>query len=605
MLAHLIGNMSCNLLILVGLTYLLSLLEVARPGFRTFCLGAPFGLAMGGIASVLMLASFDTSDGLLIDLRSVAIVMSGFLGGPLAAVVATVVATPIRFTLGDANVALVGFAMPAIALLGVAAWALGVAASLRNLLALGLVLALLRPAIILFAQWMGWLDASITYAFLTTTLPITAIFYPLGIVAMGSLLRFEGGRVGKAAGLQSENRVLAGRDARYRAIFESSSVAMMWMEKDGRVLRVNQRMADFLGYSICELENMHYEDLLAPEDREDYFRVRAKQAETGLPPKDRERRYLRKDGTFVWGLRSTAVVHPDTDESVHKFVMVQDITEQRSAEQQIRFQAELLESVEEVVIGTDMAGSIIFWNRFAEKLCGLPAHAVIGRNIMDVLPSIKGQFEPAEISARFEAGESWSGDISLERQNGSSVLLRAASSPVKDESGTPVAIVTVATDITEERRWQLALVEEQRTLAVLNRTAANLNDELDLSALMQAVTDAGAELTGAEFGALFSGKRPQDDHFELYALSGIDRPSFEALPLPIEDGVVGPILNDEQMFRWDDVTKDQKYAEAISELYAAIRRAAHPQLPCGSFAVAFGRGDRRTILRPQRTGSLR
>ncbi len=245
--------------------------------------------------------------------------------------------------------------------------------------------------------------------------------------------------------------------------------------------------------------------------------------------------------------------------------MVQDITEQRSAEQQIRFQAELLESVEEVVIGTDMAGSIIFWNRFAEKLCGLPAHAVIGRNIMDVLPSIKGQFEPAEISARFEAGESWSGDISLERQNGSSVLLRAASSPVKDESGTPVAIVTVATDITEERRWQLALVEEQRTLAVLNRTAANLNDELDLSALMQAVTDAGAELTGAEFGALFSGKRPQDDHFELYALSGIDRPSFEALPLPIEDGVVGPILNDEQMFRWDDVTKDQKYAEAISE----------------------------------------
>ena len=57
------------------------------------------------------------------------------------------------------------------------------------------------------------------------------------------------------------------------------------------------------------------------------------------------------------------------------------------------------------------------------------------------------------------------------------------SSPVKDENGAPVAIVTVAADVTEEKRSQLALIEEQRTLAILNRTAAKLNAEHDLSAL--------------------------------------------------------------------------------------------------------------------------
>ncbi len=557
-------GMSCNLLILVGLTYLLSRLEVARPAFRTALWGGPFGVAMGGIAVILMLASFEARGGFLLHLSSAPLVMAGLLGGPLAAIIAAALATSVRLAMGGANHVLIGMIMPLFAAFGVVAWAMGIGTSLRGLLAIGVALAMLRPMLILITRWTGWLDPAAAHSLFTDILPFTSLFYPAGVVAMGSLLRFEGRRAGQTAGLRSELRELAERDARYSAIFESSSVAMIWMEKDGRILSANQSMCDFIGHTACELEVMRYEDLLAPEDREDYFRVRAEQAATGLPPKDSVRRYRRKDGTCAWGLRSTAVVRSNADESTYKFVMIQDITEQKNGEEKIRFQAELLESVEEAVIATDMNGSIIFWNRFAEKLCGWSARVVSGRNIVALLPSIKGQFEATDLRARLAAGESWSGDLVLERRDASTILLHASCSPVKNEHGTPVAIVTVATDITEERRSQLALLEEQRTLAVLNRTAGKLNAELDLSALMQAVIDASVELIGAEFGALFSGKRRQDDHFELYALSGIDRQSFEALPLPIEDEVVGPILNDEKIFRWEDITQDSKYAEALA-----------------------------------------
>ena len=237
--------------------------------------------------------------------------MSGLLGGPLAAIVATATATAVRFTMGEGNPGLIGVAMSASAAVGILAWAMGIGTSLRSLLAVGVVLAALRPAFVLLAGWLGWLDPTTAHSFLTETLPLTSLFYPAGVVIMGSLLHFEGRRDGQTAGLQSENRALAERDARYRAIFESSSVAMIWMEDDGRILLANKRMCDFTGYSASEMESVHYADLLAPDDREDYFRVRAEQQATGLPPKDRERRYRRKDGTFVWGLRSTALVHPD------------------------------------------------------------------------------------------------------------------------------------------------------------------------------------------------------------------------------------------------------------------------------------------------------
>ena len=58
----------------------------------------------------------------------------------------------------------------------------------------------------------------------------------------------------------------------------------------------------------------------------------------------------RKGGGVFWGLRSVTRLQASPDEPVHKFVMIQDITEQKEAEDKIRFQAELLESVEQGVI---------------------------------------------------------------------------------------------------------------------------------------------------------------------------------------------------------------------------------------------------------------
>ena len=156
------------------------------------------------------------------------------------------------------------------------------------------------------------------------------------------------------------------------------------------------------------------------------------------------------------------------------------------------------------------------------------------------------------------------GEFSIHRRDGSTLLAQVTNSPVRDDDGKLLGNVAVLADVTDEKRAQLALLEEQRVLGVLNRTAAKLNAELEMTALLQAVTDGGVELTGAEFGALFSGRiSPENDHFELYALAEIDRQSFEALPLPREDGVVGPLLNDSRIFRFADVTQDPVYAGSI------------------------------------------
>jgi PAS domain S-box-containing protein len=75
--------------------------------------------------------------------------------------------------------------------------------------------------------------------------------------------------------------------------------------------------------------------------------------------------------------------------------------------------------------------------------------------------------------------------------------------PSLDDDGEVTEWVGVHTDITEERARDDALHESNETLEVLNKTGGAIAAELDLEQLVQMVTDAGVELTGAKFGAFF------------------------------------------------------------------------------------------------------
>jgi two-component sensor histidine kinase/integral membrane sensor domain MASE1 len=106
------------------------------------------------------------------------------------------------------------------------------------------------------------------------------------------------------------------------------------------------------------------------------------------------------------------------------------------------------------------------------------------------------------------------------------------------------------------------LREEREALEVLNRTGAAIAAELDLDAAVQAVTDAGVALSGAEFGAFFYNVTdPGGDSYMLYALSGAPRAAFERFGQPRATGVFAPTFAGEGPVRSDDITRDPRYGK--------------------------------------------
>ena len=94
-------------------------------------------------------------------------------------------------------------------------------------------------------------------------------------------------------------------------------------------------------------------------------------------------------------------------------------------------------------------------------------------------------------------------------------------SPIKDATGRVIGALKIARDITGRKQIEAALNDERVILELLNNTGGLIASQLELQALVQSVTDAGKELTGAQFGAFFYNVIDKNgESFLLYTLSG-------------------------------------------------------------------------------------
>jgi signal transduction histidine kinase/DNA-binding response OmpR family regulator len=117
------------------------------------------------------------------------------------------------------------------------------------------------------------------------------------------------------------------------------------------------------------------------------------------------------------------------------------------------------------------------------------------------------------------------------------------------------------------RKSAETLRDEAHTLETLNRTGIALAAELDLERLVQTVTDAGVELTGAQFGAFFyNAPDEQGEAAMRWALSGVSRDAFAGFAMPRNTASFEPTFQGTGVVRSDDVIADPRYATSAPYL---------------------------------------
>jgi PAS domain S-box-containing protein len=139
-------------------------------------------------------------------------------------------------------------------------------------------------------------------------------------------------------------------EVRFRSTFEQAAVGIAHVDIDGRLLRVNQRYAEMLGYERADLLNVSYESLTHPEDRAATAERLERLLAGELESFSIERRYVRQDGGSVWGNLTAALLRDEAGQPAYFVFVIEDITRRRQTEDQLR-QSQKMEVVGQLTGG--------------------------------------------------------------------------------------------------------------------------------------------------------------------------------------------------------------------------------------------------------------
>ncbi|MEX2494257.1 MAG: PAS domain S-box protein [Nitrospirales bacterium] len=109
---------------------------------------------------------------------------------------------------------------------------------------------------------------------------------------------------------------------------------------------------------------------------------------------------------------------------------------------------------------------------------------------------------------------------------------------------------------------QERLQQQTHALETVNRIGCTLAAELNLEKLVQSVTDACRELSGAEFVAFFYHVLDEKgESFVVYTISGVPKETVKNFPIPRNTPIFAPTFSGEAVVRIDDVTNDPRYGQ--------------------------------------------
>ncbi|MEY2473237.1 MAG: hypothetical protein QOK28_2566 [Actinomycetota bacterium] len=259
---------------------------------------------------------------------------------------------------------------------------------------------------------------------------------------------------------------------RFRAAFDQAAIGMATLTLTGRIVRANEALEEIPGVPAEGLVGVPYDDLVSEPERAHFVEVVGE-----IAAGKRDVVSVEHDLGNRRVVATVAVVRDSERSPLYLFLQVQDVSDQRAAEEELRRSEEqfriLVEGVGDYAIFMlDETGHIISWNLGAERAKGYVADEVLGRHFSifyppEAIAREHPQYElrVAEAEGRYEE-EGW-----RVRKDGSMFWANVIITALRDrKTGRLIGFAKVTRDVTERRRLlenlEQAAAERTQLLAV-------------------------------------------------------------------------------------------------------------------------------------------
>ncbi len=298
----------------------------------------------------------------------------------------------------------------------------------------------------------------------------------------------------------SERKLAAAELLREKAflekLVEAAPEGIAITDCPGRVLQVNSEFARMFGYAADEIVGTILDDLIAPPGYQEEAGSLTKssgQGETIVSETVRKK----KDGA-IFDVSIIGAPILIAGQQVAVYAIYRDISKRKRAEEQVQYQADLLQNVSDAIIATDRDGRIQVWNKAAETIYGWKIAETVGKLFHDVIqPEYRFQGRE-EVIEKLDRDGAWSGELIHHLRDGRQIPVQSTITNLKNAAGNPAGTVSVNHDISERKKAEdqirSSLKEKEVLLQEIHHRVKNNLQIISGLLTLQAGQSAGRSL---------------------------------------------------------------------------------------------------------------
>jgi PAS domain S-box-containing protein len=247
-------------------------------------------------------------------------------------------------------------------------------------------------------------------------------------------------------------------EERFRSLYENSTIGIYRTTPDGQIVMANTaavRMLGFNSFDDLAKRNIEISGFNTIEHRKEFrSRVEYDGSLSGF-----ESVWLRKDGTPINVRESARAIRNEKGEVLYYDGTFEDITTQKRAIEALTLLSHTVKSIGECISITDLNNKILFVNDAFTKTYGYSEQELLGKSI-DIIHGDDVVNNNTILTETLKGG--WQGELLNKRKDGTIFPVYFSMSIVQDEHGHPIALVGIATDLTEQKKLYNQILQVQK-----------------------------------------------------------------------------------------------------------------------------------------------